>query len=122
MPFKKGEPRPANSGRKKGTPNKLKQRARDLADEMGVDPLRILLLFAAEDWKALGYPDREKVVNVTDTGEKIYDYVISPSMRVSSAKEAAQYIFPKRKQTDIGEDNKVGQTVADALKEIAGRK
>ncbi len=49
MPFKKGEPRPAKAGRRKGTPNKvtveIKQRARALLespDYMDTLPARIL--------------------------------------------------------------------------------
>ena len=42
MPYPKGKPRPANSGRRKGTPNKSTERARRLAAEADADDKAII--------------------------------------------------------------------------------
>lgn len=40
MPFKKGDPKPANSGRKKGAPNRATKTARQIMDAAGFNPIR----------------------------------------------------------------------------------
>lgn len=37
MPFKKGDPRPANAGRKKGTPHKKSMLVREILDNHGIN-------------------------------------------------------------------------------------
>lgn len=81
-------------GRPKGSQNKVKQLARDIAEEMGVDPLRILLQFAANDWEGLGY---EKGHKLTQFGEQD---VISAELRMSAAREAVRYVYPALKSME----------------------
>lgn len=77
-------------GRKKGTPNKNTQSLIDKANELGVDPYEVLLLFAGDKYKELGYKKKQN-------GES----PIPPSLRASCASDACQYIHPKRKSIDL---------------------
>lgn len=96
MSWPKGKPRPEGAGRKKGTPNK---RASDLAErakELNVDPFDVLLFFTKGDWKALGYKASTET-KVNHLGIEYEVERITPEMRLQAAKEASQYIYPKRK-------------------------
>lgn len=46
MPFQPGKPRPANAGRRAGTPNKATQTKEQAVAETGLTPLEILLRIA----------------------------------------------------------------------------
>lgn len=74
MGFVKGQPRPANAGRKKGTPNKRTFDAHALAESMGVDPLKVLLDLCS---------DRDS------------------SIRLGAAKEAAKYLYYQKKAVEV---------------------
>lgn len=89
-------------GRAKGTLNKKTVILEDKCLELEVDPFEILLLFAKGDWKKLGYDDRFRVKGVTESGENLYEDVISAELRAQCAKEACQYLLPKRKAIEIG--------------------
>lgn len=92
-------------GRKKGTPNKKTQALLEKAKELGVDPFEILLLFAKGDWKALGYDSPEKVIAVTKDGQEVFSDRITAELRQKSAKDAAEYLYAKRKALEVtGED------------------
>lgn len=95
MRFQKGHKK--LGGRQKGAPNKATLIAQDISNTLGIDPLKILFLFAAGDWKALGY-DNE--CYFSETAEKAIKmgYTITPEMRLSAAKEASQYVYPKKKE------------------------
>lgn len=90
------------SGRKKGTPNKRNQEIIDKAEELGVDPFEIILLFAKRDWKALGYKS-ETVIKAAKNGTYEVD-TITAQMQLSAAIEAAQYLYPKRKAIEHSSD------------------
>lgn len=100
MGFKKGQPKHPNSGRKKGSRNKRTLEAQRIADEMGVDPLKILLAFANNDWKYLGY-DGPTTERVADGGMLIECERIPPTLRQKSAKDAIPFIRPQLKSVDI---------------------
>lgn len=85
-------------GRRKGSLNKSNAIPRDIALELGVDPFKILLYFAKGDWASLGYSSSTR--EVVSKGVIIEQEVITPEIRVNAAKEAAQYIHPKRKAVD----------------------
>lgn len=95
-------------GRTKGTPNKKTELLLDKCNELDVDPFEILLLFAKGDWKALGYDGAQKVINVTKNGDEILGDVISPEIRSRCAKEACEYIHPKRKAVELSNDSEKG--------------
>jgi hypothetical protein len=110
--FKPGMPRPENSGRKPGTPNKKTQELRDLADKLGVNPFEILLHFAKGNWEALGY-EGPTVTKVTQGGVVVEDR-ISPELRSSSAREACKYLFPQLKAVEHSGPNGGPMEVAPA--------
>lgn len=95
-------------GRVKGTPNRKTEALMDRCQELGVDPFEILLLFAKGDWKALGYDAKDRVVSVSKNGENIFGDVITPEIRANCAKEACQYIHPKRKALEHSNADDVG--------------
>lgn len=78
----KGTPRSPNAGRKKGTPNKKSQALIDKCNEFGVDPFAILLDFAKNS--------------------------VDPKMKFDAAKEVSQYLYPKRKATEISMEEENG--------------
>lgn len=112
-------------GRAKGTPNKNSIPLKEKAEELGVDPFEILLLFAKEDWKRLGYDARTKV-SFTNAGIEFEEYIIKPEMRMKAAAEACQYIHAKRKAIETTIDQELLETfkklegkTEEELKEIA---
>ena len=112
MGFKTGQKRPEKAGRKAGTPNKRSIEAAELAEALDCNPLEILLYFAKGDAKSLGYVTRNE-----ETGEEVVG-VIDPEMRLSAAKEACSYIYPKRKAIEMGLDQETKETYEEYLKSI----
>lgn len=84
-------------GRTKGTPNKLTQDILSRAEELGVDPFKIMLLFAGDKWKELGYDSSIYVKESRDGETTTIGYTIPPELRLHAAKEAAKYMYPQRK-------------------------
>lgn len=84
-------------GRVAGVPNKKSLSALLKAQEMKVDPFEFLLNVIKGDWKALGYESGQ--IEITMNGIPIPVKVdrITLEMRISAAKEAVQYLMPKRK-------------------------
>lgn len=91
-------------GRPKGSPNKKSHEARELAEELGINPLEVLLYFTSGDWASLGYEDRTKTMHATDGTPYEVD-VITPEMRLRAASEVCQYLYPKRKSVEIENDS-----------------
>lgn len=83
MAYPRGTPRPPNSGRKKGTPNKNSVPVAELADLLGINPAEILLRFASGDAKALGLKS------------------IAVPVRAKAAADAAKYIHAQKHQSDL---------------------
>jgi hypothetical protein len=111
---------PKSGGRVKGTPNKSTAELQALADKLGVNPFEILLRFAANDWKSLGYDERTRTV-FSKTGEAVELDVIEPSERIQAAKSACEYLFPKRKAVEFTGANgeNLITSIAVAMKQIA---
>lgn len=99
----KGQPKTPGSGRKRGQPNKASLPLLEKARELGIDPFEILLKFAAEDWKGLGYPARTKI-SYTSAGIEFEEFIIKPELRGKCAAEACQYIHAKRKSIETTVD------------------
>lgn len=99
MAWPKGKKRPEGAGRKKGTPNKSSLKAEDIAASVGCDPLKILCMFAVGDWKGLGYAGPTET-RYAQGGATYEVETISKDHRVKAAKEAAEYLHPKRKAID----------------------
>lgn len=98
-------------GRKKGTPNKLTQDLHQIAEELGVNPFEILLRFAKGDYEALNLPE------CTSFGAP----TIPPELRQKAAKDACEYLFPKRKAIEHTGANGA-DLFAQMLREIDGSK
>ena len=98
--FKKGTPKPANSGRQKGVVNQKTRDARELMERLGFDPLEFLFRTAMADWKSLGY-EKATTTKVLKDGGTIETDVISFDQRVNAAKEAARYIYPQSRAIDM---------------------
>lgn len=89
-------------GRQKGSPNKVNGLARDLAEKLGINPLEILLYFAAGDWESLGYPG-PILLKITADGAHEMDR-ISAEMRKSAASDASKYLYPMQKAVELKSD------------------
>lgn len=88
-------------GRKKGSRNKDKIPAQQMAEDLGIDPFKVLLYFTDGDNKALGL----------EPGE------ITPAMRLAAASEACDYILPKRKAIE-GDVNVDMTSFTDIVKSL----
>lgn len=104
----KGNPRDVGAGRKKGTPNKTTQSLMEKCEKLGCDPFEILLRFAMGDWQGLGYESRQELKYTSEDGSAVYEDVISPELRQKSAKEASEYLYPKRKAVELSSDEDKG--------------
>jgi len=100
----------SDAGRPKGALNKRTLEAQRLADELGVSPLKILLLVAKGDWKGLG-------CKPTIVRGKKKDPIIPLSERVIAAKEACPYIYPKLKHIDHSA-TKMVKSLAEIMAEM----
>jgi hypothetical protein len=94
MPFKPGHKK--IGGRQKGTKNKDSIPLSEKAEELGIDPFRVLLMFAAGKWEELGY-DKEKQITGQNEYGIVEKYTIDPSVRAKAAQEACNYLYPKLK-------------------------
>ena len=89
--------------RLKGTKNKKTFQAEELAKELGVDPLEILLLTAKGDWKALGY-DSSVIICEKEEGNgrgQFMKYTISPELRAQCAKDACKYLYSQKQAMQV---------------------
>lgn len=111
---------PGNPGRPKGTKGKRLVEITEIADRLGCNPVEILMRFAQGDWQGLGYSKGTKIV-YTEAGA-IEEDLITPSERIQAAKEAAQYMYPKKKSVEhITQSSLEGMTPQqklDALKQM----
>ena len=92
MSFKPGHKK--IGGRAKGAVNKQTADLHETARRLNCDPFEILILFAKGDHEALGYDKFNRKI----FGENVVDELtISPELREKSAKDACEYLYPKRK-------------------------
>lgn len=81
----------------------------EIAEKMAMDPLEVLMMFAAGDWQGLGYDNSVYHMEKPDGSIKM-GYVIPPELRMNAAKEAAQYIYAKKKQEEPKDDGSIDVT------------
>src|ERR1700690_2536344 len=87
-------------GRPKGSITKNLSTVEYLACKLGIDPMEIVMKFAAGDWKGLGFEaDRYEIE--TPSGNVKQVFVITPNMRLDAAKEASKYIHSQKKAVEI---------------------
>lgn len=89
-----------SGGRRKGIPNRKTQALQERADALRVDPFTILLLFAAGDWRGLGYKKATYWKAVGQYGGYNEDR-IPAELRAKCAADACQYLHPKRKAIEV---------------------
>jgi hypothetical protein len=85
-------------GRPKGSPNLRTQELFAIAERLDCNPFEILLHFAKGDYEALNLPEWNE--KSTKDGAKIKEPSISPELRQKSARDACEYLFPKRKAVE----------------------
>lgn len=107
------------NGRPKGSPNKKTEELQDLADRLGCNPFEVLLKFAMNDWKGLGYDTETRELMGPRGPVEIMH--VSPETRMKAAAEAAQYLFPKRKAIEhTGKDgDPLFTTFTDLVKSVS---
>ena len=71
-----------------------------LADKMGVDPFRILLMIAAGDYKGLGY-DSPTIEIVDKNGITRETERIPIAIRSTAARDVAKYMRPQLKSIEV---------------------
>lgn len=85
--------------RTRGAVSRRTVTVREMARNIGVDPLEILLMVAKMDWKGLGYESPTKT-QYTPDGTPYEVERIQLQDRVMAAKDACKYIYPTRKPVD----------------------
>lgn len=117
--FKKG--REKTGGRKRGVRNRRTKEFQikldALAKSLGFHPVEIMLRMAGNDWKGLGYPSRE-VTKLTASGFEYKEDRISVSERLVAAKEAANYLWPKKKAIEHSVSNETQETLAEYVARV----
>lgn len=110
--FKPGQPRPANAGRKKGTPNKRTYEFMTTLNELDFNPAEKLVHIYNEAMKI--FDTRKKHNNLSAAGEML-------SLAQRTAGDLAQYAFPKKKA--IEHSGEVGvKTFSDFIKAAEKKK
>ncbi|ATR19137.1 Hypothetical protein RMHFA_05563 (plasmid) [Roseomonas mucosa] len=89
--FIPGQPQPPGAGRKPGTLNKATLAARRMAEEMGCDPLRVLLHFTQGNAATLGLPTQQLEDGTT------VQVPVPLDMRLQASQAAVAYLYPKLK-------------------------
>lgn len=114
-----------HAGRQKGTPNRKTQDLHELAERLNVNPFEILLHYASRNYQALGLPEKTLKFYGEFPSE---EYTISPELSQKSAKDACEYLFPKRKsvevKTDLSHlsDEELLSTAGKLLGEMSGKR
>lgn len=86
------------NGRPKGSLNARTSDLLDISERLKCNPFEVLIHFAKGDFKALGYDHHQ--IKVTKDGTTVSELTISPELRQRSAKDACEYLFPKRKAVE----------------------
>lgn len=108
-------------GRTKGTPNKERHNALALVDELGVDPIRVMLLIAKGDWKALGY-EAPVSIKIGKNGESYSEEVISLTHRLTACADVAPYLYPKLKSIEHKMSDEEGSGFRIILEDYTSKK
>jgi len=82
-------------GRPKGSKNIRSILVEETAAKLKFDPFHTLCLYAMRDWKALGF-EAECYFSEKPDGSVKMNYVISPELSASCAKDACSYLYAKK--------------------------
>jgi hypothetical protein len=113
-------------GRIKGTPNKRTQTLLEIAEKNNCNPFEVLVWFASGDYESLGYLQTKTVT--TKDGSTFEELTISPELRQKSARDACEYLHPKRKAVEHTfnplemDDDELIKETAKILVELKGNK
>lgn len=113
------------NGRPKGSLNARTVDLLEISQRLECNPFEVLIHFAKGDYGALGYEKDQ--IKVTGKGETVSELTISPELRQRSAKDACEYLFPKRKAVehsfnqDMPDDQLIEET-AKLLREVGAIK
>ena len=108
-------------GRPKGSLNARTIDLLEIANKHKCNPFEVLIMFANGDYQSLGYPEKELIITKDSSIEKL---TISPELRQRSAKDACEYLFPKRKavehsfNTDEMDDDELLKETARILSDV----
>jgi hypothetical protein len=113
------------NGRPKGSLNARTVDLLEISQRLDCNPFEVLIHFAKGDFEALGYEKHK--IRVTKDGGTEMELTIAPELRQRSAKDACEYLFPKRKAIEHTFDNsmpddKLVEETARLLKELGGLK
>lgn len=89
-------------GKLKGMPNRRTQELILMAQDLECSPFEVLMRFAMNDYKWLGYD--EKQTKYSASGAPYDELTISPELRAQCAEKAASYIYPKLKSIEHSGD------------------
>lgn len=82
-----------------GSPNKNKAKPDEIAKRLKCDPFEVLIYFIQGDYKKLGYKSKTEV-KYTAKGDAYESDIITPEMRLNSAKEAVKYLYSQHKAVE----------------------
>lgn len=85
----------SNAGRPKESIGLRTHELFHIAQEHDCNPFEILIMFAKADYAGLGMLEYKTII--TKSGQEIQEPSISPELQQRSAKDACEYLFPKRK-------------------------
>ena len=116
--MKKGEKRPLNVGRKKGTPNKPKECVAEICERMGFNPFEMFVNTAKMDHEALGY--QSPLIHYAGKDGKIFSQErITLNHRLEAAAKLAPHIAPVLKAVELS--GSLDTSDADMLEEARQR-
>lgn len=109
------------NGRPKGSLNARTVDLLEISQRLECNPFEVLIHFAKGDYEALGYEHHR--MRITKDGGTEMELTISPELRQRSAKDACEYLFPKRKAVEHSfdtsmPDEKLIEETARLLKEV----
>lgn len=84
------------AGRPKGSKNVRTLEIEAIISRYPLNPFEVLMMISAGDWKGLGFETKTHTT-FTQQGIEIEEENIPIAIRCQAAKEAVQYIFPKKK-------------------------
>jgi hypothetical protein len=130
MPFAKGHPKPAGSGRKKGTPDKVASTATQILERLGCDPISGMVMIASGEVPCGTCHGKGKTkVKASDgtffdrTCESCYGSLlekVTPDLRGKMYAELAKYRHPQLKSVEMSGTLALTNEIEQRL--LAGRK
>ena len=106
-------------GRPKGCKNLRTLEVDAIASRFNLNPFEVLMMITAGDWKGLGFEAKTKTT-FTAQGIEIEEDNVPLAVRCQAAKEAAQYLYPKKKALTIEPTEEQAARVIEASLQSRG--